>query len=202
MLRLSERLEKHFTSTVSYNKLAKESGLASYKTIQEYTETLEKMFVLATLDYFDIAQRSPDYKKNHKFYFSDPFISHTLLAKAKGFLDDPFVFSKREHITEEKQPIWSESVVVDLFNRNFPQLYYGQVVDTEIDIAARRKGKYTFCEVKYQNEVSTSDFRWFLDSMKENEELVVVTKNDFDSYENITLIPREVFLAKYDEFLF
>lgn len=201
LLKLSERIEQHLTSTVSYNKLAKESGLASYTTAKDYIEALEKMFVMNGLDYYEIAQRKPDYKKNHKFYFSDPFIASTLLAKAKGFLDDPFRFAKTEQISEEMQPIWSESVVVELFQRHFPQVYYGQVGDKEIDIAARKRDRFTFCEVKYQQEVNTSDFKWFLDQMEEEEKLIVVTQSSFEEYKDITLIPREVFLVRYDNFL-
>lgn len=201
LLRLSEQIEKHLTSSVSFYKLAKETGLASYATIEDYVDILEKMFVLIRLDYFDISQKKPDYKKNHKFYFSDPFVLYTLLSKTKGFLDDPFNFSKREFITREKQPIWSELSVVSLFSRLYPQIYYGKIGDREIDLVARKEGKYIFCEVKYQEKASLQDFHWIDQAISKKEKLIVITKQDFAVGKNRVLVPREVFLVKYNDFL-
>lgn len=201
LLKLSEQIEKHLTSSASFYKLAKETGLASYATIEDYVDILEKMFVLLRLDYFDISQRKPDYKKNHKLYFSDSFVLYALLSKAKGFLDNPFNFAKREFITREKQSIWSELSVVSLFSRLYAQIYYGKIGDKEIDLVAREQGKYIFCEIKYQEKVNLQDFNWADQTISKKEKLIIITKQDFEIEKNRILLPREVFLAKYEEFL-
>ena len=189
------------SSTTSFYKLAKETGVVSYATIEDYVDILEKMFVLTRLDCFDVGQRRVDYKKNRKFYFSDPFVRYVLLAKALGFLEDPFNFVKRNFFTEEMQSVWSELVTVGLLARFYPQVYYGKLKDTEIDIVARKKGVYTFCEVKYRSGVKVEDFQWMEDLLKKEERLLVITKRDFESKGKILLIPREVFWVRFEEFL-
>jgi predicted AAA+ superfamily ATPase len=201
LMRLTERLEEHLTSTTSFYKLAKETGVASYSTIEDYIDILEKMFVALRLDCFDMGQRKVDYKKNHKFYFSDPFARTALLAKALGFVEDPFNFVRKNFFSKETSAVWAEMLIVILFSRLYPQVYYGRIREQEVDLVARKEGIYTFCEVKCQTTVRVEDFKWMSDLLKKEEKLLVITKRNFESSGEIRLIPLEVFLLKYDEFL-
>lgn len=87
------------------------------------------------------------------------------------------------------------------FIRLYPQLYYGKIGDKEIDLVARKQGKCIFCEVKYQDKVELKDFAWANQAISSKEKLIVITKRNFEIEKNRILVPREVFLVKYEEFL-
>ncbi len=63
-------------SSISYNNLAKKSGLGSHNTLIDYLDLLESCFALRTLHAVDINTGAYRTRKNRKFYFTDPLLYH------------------------------------------------------------------------------------------------------------------------------
>lgn len=61
-------------SPVSYQTLAKKTSIGSHNTVKEYISILESCFALKTLNAININTGSFHYKKDKKFYFTDPII--------------------------------------------------------------------------------------------------------------------------------
>lgn len=61
-------------SPISLNTLAKKTGIGSHNTIQEYISILESCFALRTLYSIDADSGAYRFKKDKKFYFTDPLL--------------------------------------------------------------------------------------------------------------------------------
>ena len=59
---------------VSFNTLAKKTGIGSHNTVNEYISILESCFALRTLHSVDIDTGAYRTRKDRKFYFSDPLL--------------------------------------------------------------------------------------------------------------------------------
>jgi predicted AAA+ superfamily ATPase len=197
-LRIFERLHLHLTIPVSFYKIAKESGVVSHITIRDYLDILEKMFVLFKTDFFSIEQKRPDFKKNHKIYFFDPFILQVVLAKMEGFFDDAFNFSKRIFLRDEFRPKVAEMLVGAALKRAYFQLYYGNSSLGEIDFVGKAKGVNSFYEVKYQKKLEMKGFDKFKGILNH---LTVITRDDLKEEEKTILVPLEIFLGFKKDFI-
>jgi len=198
-LKILERIFLHLTTPVSYYKIAKESGLASYITGEDYIDILEKMFVLISLNCFSCPEKKVDFKKNKKIYFVDPFILTALLAKQEGFLDEAFSFSKN-FLKEEFRPKIAEMMVCSQLRRSFDQLFYGKIGEKEIDFVSRKRGEYFYFEVKYKDDLTSKDFHQIKEVMLK-EKILIITKSLFEIERKSDLVPLEIFLAFPDKFL-
>lgn len=188
-----KNIEKHQTTSVSYYKLAKESGLASHATIQDYLETLERMFVVFQCQFYSLDQKRTDIKKNKKIYFSDPFIRSTLIAQARGFLSEAFDYSRKVIFSQDNLPAIAEEVAAHHLKRKSDQLFYGQTQKSEIDFVALQKGKAFLYEVKYQKTVRPQ-VHW--GSLRG--EIEILTKSTLKTEKRIKYIPLSLFLTTFD----
>ena len=135
----------------------------------------------------------PKYKKNKKIAFTDPLIFHCFSAVNKGisdsfydtalkFLDDPNQYGKLV-----------ESIVGRHIAHKFNNCFFWQG-KKEIDFVAKEQNNLRFFEVKYQEKVSTNEFKWFFKQRQYNEKLIVITKQNIEFNEMIYLIPAPIFL--------
>lgn len=195
-LKIFERLFIHLSSSVSYYKLARESGVASHLTVHDYLDILEKMFVLFIAEYFSIDQKKVDSKKNRKVYFYDPFILQSLLVKAEGFIDEAFNYCQREFLKDELRPKIAEMLVGSSLRRKYcHSLYRGISSEKEVDFVGKTRGEYCFYEVKYKDNLSLKDFSPIREIFKKHR-CIIISKNDFRVEEkNPKMIPLEIFLG-------
>lgn len=191
-----KKLTLSLTTPISFYELTKESGLASHGTCAEYVEFFVELYCLLRLDCYLIPQKRADPKKNHKFYFTDPFILSALNAKATENLDEAYSFSKGFLFNELFYPKLVEAIVAShLKRKENTRLFYGRMdKDKEIDFVRSAKEGLEFFEVKYQRNVKKEDFDFVLDKIAPAR-LTVVTRDDFSLNERIDLLPLEVFLA-------
>ncbi len=188
-IEIIKNIEKHQSNPVSYYQLAKESGVSSHATVQEYLETLERMFIIITCPYYSLDQKRTDVKKNKKIYFADPFIRCSLLSEARGFLSEAFDYSQKVIYSTKNLPaVWEEAAVYHL-KREGDSLYYGKYQKHEIDFVSFKKDKMRLFEVKYQNTVKVEPYWYGLP------QLTVLTKSDLSLHGEITQIPLPHFLA-------
>ena len=74
--RIIKALLERVPSPVGWNTIAKEVEVGSHKTVFSYVEFFEKSFVLKVLQYFNPNTLEPDFKKEKKIHFIDPFLYH------------------------------------------------------------------------------------------------------------------------------
>ena len=170
------------SSPISWDSLAKEAEIKSHKTVSAYVEDLENMFVLLTLYFLDPNKKIPDYNKNKKIYFLDPFIYHVFNKK---------IFFKENEI----KPDLIEAVAVSNLSRLtyeslFPKAYYWKN-KREVDLLIRVKENIFPFEIKYQNKISKQDFRGLYHFNKG----VLVTKDTIIKGEKYSAVPIHLLLA-------
>lgn len=194
--KIFERLFLHLGSSLSYYKLARESGVASHLTVQSYLDVLKKMFVLFTAEYFSADEMRVNSKKNRKIYFYDPFILQSLMVKTEGFIDEAFNYCAREFLKEDLRPKIAEMLVGSSLKREFSDyLYRGVSSGKEIDFAGKSRGKYHFYEVKYKDKLNSHDFSP-IKKISAKYKCKIISKNDFSIEENnLKIIPLEIFLG-------
>jgi predicted AAA+ superfamily ATPase len=134
---------------------AKDAEIKSHKTVSAYVEDLENMFVFLVLYFMDFNKKIPDFNKNKKIYFFDPFIYH--------------IFNRLLNLKYgEISPSLIESVAVVHFARldaeQHPNVAFNDLIfywknKKETDIIVKSDGKLLAVEVKYQEKINKSDFQ-------------------------------------------
>ena len=191
------------STPVSWNSFAGEkTGIKSPKTVGEYAEALEELYV-ANISYrckTHNRELLSDYKK---IYFLDPFIFHAL----HGWSNEKKNYFKnaKDSILKntEMKSKFVESVVYshlcrfaynlylkDLFDPKSVLFYYRDKKNKEVDFVLSFDGKYYPFEVKYQANVSSSDFVGFSSFGKG----VMISKNELRLWGRYVSIPLSIFL--------
>ena len=195
LYQIMSRVLAHISTGVSWYKLARESGIASHATVQEYLEILERMYVLRVVPFLDLSSRLPMYRKNKKFYFQDPLIFHCFSGRNSGMGDNFFTECQRFLSNVREKSKLAESVVGMHIFRRYGNCFYWQG-QKEIDFVAKEGGNLYFFEVKYQEKVSAAEFKWFGKVSPRGGQLCVITKRDSEEGQWARLVPLPVFLIQ------
>ena len=189
--KLFKQLDKSIASRISYTALAQNSGLASQKTVQEYLEMFEMMFVIYRCDYFSLEQKKTDSKKNKKVYFLDPFIHNAVISRENGFLDDAFDYSKKILLATKNIPVRFEEVIGAYLRKKYVKLFYGSYGknNLELDFVGFKKGEYDLFEAKHGNSQNIFDYSNLMDKLSGYNKLTIITKNYEKEEEQIELVP-------------
>lgn len=181
-------------SRLSYTEIAKNVGLSSQITVQEYFEIFEKMFVIFKCDFFSLNEKKTDVKKNKKFFFCDPFIHNALIAKENGFLDNAFNYSKIL-LGEKFQDGRFEEAIGSNLRVKFDKLYYGNfgAKNQEIDFVGFNHGKYHLFEVK-RGHFKIADYEKIADVLVGFENIHIISRDSSTQSKNVKVIPYYKFL--------
>lgn len=169
-------------SAISWDSLAKDSEIKSHKTVSSYVEVLENMFVLLTLHFFELNKKMPNFNKNKKLYFIDPFIYH--------------VFNKKLYFKEnEINPALVEATVISNLSRLSyeqlpPSIYYWKN-KKEVDAVLKVKNDLLPFEIKYQTKISKQDYKGLYYFNKG----IMVTKDFLNKGEKYSAIPAHILLS-------
>lgn len=165
------------SSAISWDSLAKDAEIKSHKTVSSYVETLEGMFVLVIAYFLELSKKVPDYNKNKKIYFLDPFIYH--------------VFNQKIYFKEnEISPELIESVVITNLMRISQGTFYWKG-KKEVDFLLRRGEEVFPIEIKYQNKIFKQDYA----ALYSFNRGILVTKNHLDLGNKYSAIPAHLMLA-------
>ena len=170
------------SSAVSWDSFAKESEIKSHKTVSSYMEDFENMFVFLILYFLELNKKIPDYNKNKKIYFIDPFIYH--------------VFNKKMHLREnEISPSLIESTAISnlarlTYEELSPKIYYWKN-KKEVDAILKIKSELFPFEIKYQTKISKEDYL----GLYHFNGGVLITKDKLDRHEKYPAIPIHLFLS-------
>lgn len=170
------------SSAISWDSLAKESEIKSHKTVSSYVECLENMFVLLTLYFLDPNKKMPDFNKNKKLYFFDPFIYHVFNKK---------IYFKENEISSSLIEATTISNLARLtYGGSFPNIYYWKN-KKEVDALLKIKKEIFPVEVKYQTRISKQDFKGLYYFNKG----ILATKDILIKGEKYSAIPIHLLLA-------
>jgi len=195
LYQIMSRILAHISTGISWYGLSRESGIASHATVQEYVEILESMYVLRPVPFIDLAKKLPMYRKNRKLYFQDPLIFHCFSGKNSGIGDNFFTECQRFLNDPANESKLVESVVGMHISRYYKNCFYWQG-QKEIDFIAKKGSELKFFEVKYQEKVSAAEFQWFAKIGSKKDQLNVITKQDIEKIQSISLLPVPIFLIQ------
>jgi predicted AAA+ superfamily ATPase len=174
-------------TAISWDSFARSAAIKSHKTVSVYAEDLENMFVFFVLYQIDLHKKAPNYNKNKKVYFFDPFIF--------SIFNRMFYFKDAE-IT----PALIESVAVVHFARfaqkSFPYAGLNDVAfywknRKETDIVLLTEGEPFAVEVKYQERITKDDFA----SLYHFKEGVIASKSSIKLDEPHSVVPIHLLLV-------
>lgn len=182
LMQLMNSVIEKQASAISWDSLSKESEIKSHKTVSSYIEDLENMFILIVLYFLEINKKIPDYNKNKKIHFSDPFIYHVFNRK---------IFFKENEIG----PSLIESIVISNLSRltyedSFPNAYYWKN-KREVDCLLKIKNEVFPFEIKYQNRINKEDYKGLYHFNKG----ILVTKDILNLGEKYSAIPAHLMLS-------
>jgi len=130
-----------YTTSISWDSLAKRSSVKSHITISSYIELLSNLFVAFGCFFYDIHEREVNFNKNKKIYIYDPFILK--------------IFSTKLNISVEKEKIIEGIVGATLKQKQILDDIYFTKIKKETDFVVTPN---TGIEVKYQNTISKEDY--------------------------------------------
>ncbi|AEH24936.1 ATP-binding protein [Pyrococcus yayanosii] len=159
-------------SPVGWNTIAKEVEIGSHKTVFSYIEFFERNFVVRVLPYFSPNTLEPDFKKEKKIHFTDPFLYS--------------MFSWWCLVEEPDESAVVEGIVATHLARKWSVGYWRN--GSEIDVVTRAGVGF---EVKWQEKAQPSKVR-----VGKIRKVVTLTKHEFRK--SPLMIPVHVFLACLD----
>jgi len=172
--RVAKAILEKTPSAISLNSIAKEFEIATHKTVSEYLDIMEKLFIIKIIYWLDPFKLISSSKKNRKVIFNDPFFFH---------LFSDVCFSK---LPDES--IIVENVVASHLARKYEIFYWKN--NKEIDIIAKDRKNFIGFEVKWR-EKAKEDFSKI--SIGKIKDVICLTKNELNRERN--LIPLPLFLS-------
>ncbi len=171
-----------YSSKINLSSIARMQGIKSHVTVREYLEAFDDLFVSKSV--FPVAGKKYVFRKGRKVYFSDPFL-YNLFAKKTNLPDkygeskivEGILFNHLYRFINKDKTIAEPKTAVGFYSGK-----------REVDFVI---GDFGF-EVKWQNEVSKSDFP--------NVELkgkVLLSKKtlETENADGITILPLSLFLS-------
>ncbi len=183
MLPLIERVSTKF----SYAKLAREADLRSHVTVRDYIEVLEGLLLLRVFYQTSPISKMPDYRKEKKVYFTDPFLYSVFKGYSYGVYRD---------YSHENESAIVEGIIGEHLARQFRDhharvMFYVEKGETDFTIL-KENMKLLGVEVKWSRNVSKMDFA----NRHRFREKILVSMQDLEYYEEdkMLIIPAPLFL--------
>jgi predicted AAA+ superfamily ATPase len=170
--RIAKAILEKTPSAISLNSIAKEFDISTHKTVFEYLDVMEKMFIVRILYHIDLDKIIPNLKKNRKVCLTDPFFFYLFSDICLTKLPD--------------ESVLVENVVASHLSRKFEAFYWKN--QREIDVVIRSDEIIGF-EVKWSEKVE--DFSKIKIGKMRN--VFCLAKDLLDKEKN--LIPVSLFLA-------
>jgi len=200
ILQLIKSVIEKLTLTVSWNSLKNDTDIGSPSTVSEYIEILKSSFVLCPIYKINRKRGGPNYGKEKKINFLDPFIFHAL--RSRVYQISPFEGSLEYLSSPDNKSKLIESVICDHFIRFLYNLKPSDMFDPslnvfywsnrkEVDYILRINKDYIPIEVKYQNEIKGEDYQGIYSFYSADSEFkgVLMSKNTLNIHNEITTIP-------------
>jgi predicted AAA+ superfamily ATPase len=206
---ITRRIIETLGSPVSWNTLKDETDIAHHQTVSEYVDTLRDTFVLLPFYYLDISRGEPDYRKEKRIHFHDPFFLHALRAWVSG--SSPYESSLEYMKQGSNVGLLSEGAVADhlvrlafglaeqrqLFEYENRVFYWKSHKGREVDFVLRLDNKrYLPIEVKFRRTIRKEDRMGVLDFSKTGlaKGGLILSQNILEAKDRIVTLPVWLFL--------
>ncbi|MEM5821252.1 MAG: DUF234 domain-containing protein [Candidatus Aenigmatarchaeota archaeon] len=133
--RIGKALVEKCPSAISLNSIAKEFEIGSHRTVYEYIDIMEKMFIVKTLYFLDLENLLPNFKKNRNVHFIDLFYFHLFFEVSFAKLPEELIIV--------------ESIVASHLARKFEVFYWKNKREIDV-IAIDKEGNSLGFEVKWK----------------------------------------------------
>jgi hypothetical protein len=203
-----EQLIKTIGTPVGWSTLRKGTDVASSNTIENYVTALDSSFVLNFFYRMNAPERKPEYAKDKKVIFADPFFFHALNGWVHG--RDPFSFSIETLKSVEKKSILIEQAIGEhcirlaysmarekqLFEYKRRVMFWRSKEDREVDFVIANNSKVIPMEVKFQDSVSRENLYPLADFRKVSSTRggIVVSKDLLEKRDGYSIVPASIFL--------
>jgi predicted AAA+ superfamily ATPase len=134
--RVAKAIIEKTPSPISLNSIAKEFEIGTHKTVFEYLDILEKLYIVKILYHFDLHKLIASFKKNRKVCFTDPFFFN--------------LFSDICLSRMPEESVILENIVASHLARKYEVFYWKN--RQEIDVIVKNKDLNGF-EVKWKEKV-------------------------------------------------
>ncbi|ABR30961.1 ATPase AAA [Thermosipho melanesiensis] len=172
----------------SWNSLSNDiEGVSSKNTIEDYFNLLSMNFLFGILFFYDFSKKTIKPKKQKKIYPLDLIIT---------FVIEKITNTQIKLSTKIKQIVfthllkYSKDLSEGLMLYNGPYFWYSQK-GKEIDFLINLKNNIIPIEVKFQNNISPSDYSTMKKVFQKG---ILVTKNTLFKKDDIVALPIESFL--------
>jgi len=136
---------------MSYQKIAQKTQISSHNTVQEYISVLESSFALKVLYAMDLNTSGYKFKKEKKFYFTDPLLYWLSSHLANQTNKSP----------QNQHPLIAEHVAHEFLSRKYDRFGYFSNQNGEIDFVLPKKWAIEIKWTPYAHNLSQSYLKTF-----------------------------------------
>jgi len=203
-----EEVLKTLGTPVGWATLKKETDVSSSNTIENYVTPLDSSFVLNFFYRMNAAERKPEYAKQKKVIFADPFFLHALNGWVHG--KDPFEYAIETLGSKEKKSILVEQSVGEhcirlaysiarqkqLFEYKRHVMFWRSKEDREVDFVVSGDGTMIPIEVKFQEQIAKEDMYPLADFRKVTGTKggIILSKDMLEKRNGYSIVPVSTFL--------
>ena len=203
---LLKRVIDTLSSQVSWRSLRKGTDIGHETTVSDYIDVLKSSFILCPLYVLDRSRRGPNYSKEKKIHFRDPFIFHAL----NGWVNQtPSYPETLNFLSGEGKTRLVESVVCDHLIRLAYNIYptdefeptmnlmYWKSKKSEVDFVIKTNAEYIPFEVKYSSSFTRGEINgiYSLTNGYRDTNGIVITRDLMSKEKGVISIPAHIFLT-------
>lgn len=157
-------------SRASWLGMAKEAGIPSNVTIEQYAGILQGMFILDVFHLVD-EKMQPKYRSEKKIHVPNPFMFHALRSWVQNPAGDPFNAARQFLLGPENRSRVIEGLVGDhlaraaynlkpndLYSPSSAVFYFRLAKGREIDYVLPVDGRACFVDVAYKSSLASEDY--------------------------------------------
>jgi predicted AAA+ superfamily ATPase len=196
------------TTPVGWATLKKGTDVAGPSTIEEYALSLESSFVMNIIHRMNALTRKPEYAKDKKIVFGDPFFIHALHAWVSGKKPFEFAADKLNDPVEKANIIeqvvgghcirlaFSLAEQKQLFDPKTQVMFWRSREDREIDFVVLGNSNMIPIEVKYQDQIARTDLFAMADFRKVTRTKggIMLSKGTLEGRDGYSIVPVSTFL--------
>jgi len=203
-----ERIFQTLGSAVGWSTLKEGTDIASSNTVEDYVLALDSSFVLDILYRMNAPERKPEYSKQKKIIFADPFFNHALHAWVAG--KAPFDFALENLKDETTKSVMIEQVVGDhcirlaysltghkqLFDYKTRVMFWRSRENREVDFVVLGDSAMVPLEVKFQEKIRRDDLYGIADFRKATGSKggIILSKDLLSAKNGYAIVPVSTFL--------
>jgi predicted AAA+ superfamily ATPase len=205
MVQLLVRLNETLCSQVSWRALQNNTDIGSPNTVAEYVDVLKASYIVNPIYVIDSSKGRPNYGKEKKIHFTDPFIFHTLRGwiKQAPYYEEAVRFNESDEVSKLIECVVGDHLTrlaytlhpVDGFDASNHVMYWKDGKG-ELDFVLRYGEGFMPFEVKYTSSIDRGDLNGLYRFTRSGlgHKGIVVTRDMLKTVNGVTEVPASIFL--------